>query len=417
MKNRRKISLVICLVATLLATSLFGCGVGNKEKSQEDILSEMKEFSTPDKSASIYLNKDWEVENLGLEEAGIDFWVCVTNEKGDQSAILMQFPKTGAYAMATNMDEVKEMVNESYGFSSDGKKAEVPEVPGMDNIEAVTGTMKVDSNKADAYVVYGETDYAYYALIYGADHMNEDIIAAAKASCSKFKENVPQEDDSTTVEMTDTVRWFNASYAILTELNGWDYNRFAGLAANEENMAMEQESLKEWWDVTDRASADENLDWILTEGHRTDFADNMAYLQENGIQDVPEEERADFVMEYFSVDEDTAQALANAYAYYEQYGSNAIAGWDYCRAMNLLSFYYLAGYYNEQEALDKSLEIAQTMQPMFGSWDELMESYFRGYEYWAEESSDERRAIYEDLKTRDDNPYAVDYNMTLEKTW
>lgn len=63
------------------------------------------------------------------------------------------------------------------------------------------------------------------------------------------------------------------------------------------------------------------------------------------------------------------------------------------------------------------MEIAQTIQPMFGSWDELMESYMRGYEYWAEESSDERRAIYEDLKSRTDNPYAVDYNMTLEKTW
>ena len=36
--------------------------------------------------------------------------------------------------------------------------------------------------------------------------------------------------------------------------------------------------------------------------------------------------------------------------------------------MNLMSFYYLAGYYTEQEALDKSLEIARTMQPLFESW-------------------------------------------------
>jgi hypothetical protein len=46
-----------------------------------------------------------------------------------------------------------------------------------------------------------------------------------------------------------------------------------------------------------------------------------------------------------------------------------------------------------------------------------MDSYLRGYEYWAEESSDERRAVYEDLKGREDNPYAVDFKMTLEKTW
>ena len=105
------------------------------------------------------------------------------------------------------------------------------------------------------------------------------------------------------------------------------------------------------------------------------------------------------------------------FGFYEQYGPDAIAGWDYCRAMNLMSFYYLAGYYTEQEALDKSLEIARTMQPLFESWDDLMSSYMRGYEYWAEESADERRALYEDLKTRQDNPYSVDFKMQLEKTW
>ncbi len=82
-----------------------------------------------------------------------------------------------------------------------------------------------------------------------------------------------------------------------------------------------------------------------------------------------------------------------------------------------MSFYYLAGYYTEEEALDKSLEIAQTLQPLFTSWDDLIASYMRGYEYWAEESSADRQAVYEDLKTRSDNPYTVDYNTTLEKTW
>lgn len=416
MKNKSKAAVALCLIMALLVTALTGCGAG-AEKSQEDILSEMKEFATPDGSASIYLNKDWEVQDLGLEEAGIDFWMCVASEDESEVAVLMQFPKTGANAMNVDIDGVKDMVEESYGFISDGKEAETPEVPGMSNLEAATGTMQIDSSKADAYVVYGETDYAYYALMYGANSMSKSILAEAKAAFSKFAENVPEEEDNTTVELSDTVRWFNASYAILTEINGWDYNRFAGLAANEENMALEQQSLEEWWGVTDRASADETLDWILTEGHRADFAENMAYLQENGIQDVAEAERADFVMEYFYVDEDQAQSMADAYAYYEQYGPNAIDGWDYCRAMNLLSFYYLAGYYNEQEALDKSLEIAQTMQPLFTSWDELADSYLRGYEYWAEESSDERRAVYDDLKSRDDNPYAVDYNTALEKTW
>ena len=47
----------------------------------------------------------------------------------------------------------------------------------------------------------------------------------------------------------------------------------------------------------------------------------------------------------------------------------------------------------------------------------MIGSYMRGYEYWAEESSAERQAVYEDLKTREDNPFVVDFKMALEKTW
>ena len=46
-----------------------------------------------------------------------------------------------------------------------------------------------------------------------------------------------------------------------------------------------------------------------------------------------------------------------------------------------------------------------------------MDSYFIGYEYWAEESSDERRAVYEDLKAASDSPFNVDWNLEFEKTW
>ena len=98
---------------------------------------------------------------------------------------------------------------------------------------------------------------------------------------------------------------------------------------------------------------------------------------------------------------------------YEQFGAEAIDGWDYCRALNLMSFFYLAGYYTEEEALDKSLEIAVTLQEKFDSWDALVDSYLRGYEYWAEESSDERREVYEDLTemrgglTRQARPFRI----------
>lgn len=407
--KKNRLVWMICLMTLIVAACLQGCG---SPKTQEELLADMQEFATPDGTAAIYLNKDWKAEDMG-----IDFFMAAMNDSETELAILMQFQKKGVNQMASSMDEVKGFITDGYGYTADSESVEAPVVPGMTNVEAEKGKAQVEDTSAEVYLVYGETDYAYYAILYGANSMNDNMIAYAKASCSKFRETVPEEEDATTVEITDTVRWFNASYAVLTELNGWDYNRFAGLPANEEAKALEQQSLDEWWGVTDRASADETLDWALTEGHRYGFADNMSYLEENGMGDVAEADRAAFVLEYFDVTEEEAQVLVDEYAMYEEFGPTAIDGWDYCRAMNLVSFYYLAGYYTEQEALDKSLEIAQTMQPLFTSWDELVDSYLRGYEYWAEESSDERRAIYEDLKSRADNPYAVDYNTSLEKTW
>lgn len=403
----KKLALVICLTAALASAALQGC----RAKTPEDMLARMQEFSTPDDTASIYLDKSWKTQ-----EAPMDGWLIAASSREDNAVFLLQFIKNGLSSQAGSMEDVKDIIKTSYNLSGE-TKAETPEVPGMTNVTAITGRMSVDSAEVDAYIVYGETDYAYYSMAYAADKMNDSKIASFKVSCSKFRENAPEVEDRTTAELTDTIRWFNASYAVLTDLNGWDYNRFAGLAANDDVMAMEQKSLEEWWSVTDRATADSTLDWILTEGHRATFAEDMAYLEEAGIRDIVPQERSAFLLDQFEMTEDEAQNYAEMFGFYEQYGPDAIAGWDYCRAMNLMSFYYLAGYYTEQEALDTSLEIARTMQPLFESWDDLMSSYMRGYEYWAEESADERRALYEDLKTRQDNPYSVDFKMQLEKTW
>ena len=175
--------------------------------------------------------------------------------------------------------------------------------------------------------------------------------------------------------------------------------------------------LEEWWSVTDRQTADENLDWLLNEGHRLTFVEDVTTFEEVGIQDVPAEERAALILENYIMTEDEAAQWAEWYNAYEQYGENALAGWDYSRAMSVLSNYYVAGYYTQEEALDKSLEVAATIQASFDSWEAFMESYFLGYEYWAEESSDERRAVYEEIKQASDSPYNLDWNLTLEKTW
>ena len=85
--------------------------------------------------------------------------------------------------------------------------------------------------------------------------------------------------------------------------------------------------------------------------------------------------------------------------------------------MSNLGYYYLAGYYVETEALDRGLEIAKEIQALYGSWDVFAESYLAGYASWSGDSSESRRQIYESLKQSSWNPYALDWNLPLEKSW
>lgn len=218
-------------------------------------------------------------------------------------------------------------------------------------------------------------------------------------------------------EEPDTIKWFNASFAILTEINGQDYTVYCGMKDSELDKLRVTAALEQSWGITDRQGAEEMQEWLMSEGHRTDFVEWGQYMEEAGIEDIPEEDWNEVLQEALEMDETETEFWIDMYKMYKEYGEHAIDAWDYCRALNLLCFYYAADLYTKEEALDASLEIAKEMQSIYGSWDELIDSYLRGYEYWSEESSDERRAIYEDLKSRDDNPFAIDYNIILEKTW
>lgn len=368
-------------------------------------LPALEEFSALDGSYSISMSNRWVRSDGSTEEM-----LTISNILGTEIAIVFQIRKSGIVT-GTGVDEMRDTMEDSYGVTS-ADPVDGFDLPGLDNICAYRGKATALGSDYDGCFVYGESDYAIYAVTFFMTDMDDDKIDNFRTYCSTFKETAPEVEVS---ELSDTLRWINASYAVLTEINGWDYNVFGGLTANDANGEMVRVMLEEWWGVTDRQSAEDTLDWILTEGHRADFAEDMTYLESIGLSDV--DDRVGYLAILTDSDEEMAEKYAEWYEMYENYGAGAIDAWDYCRALNLLGFYYIAGYCTEEEALDRSLEIAETLQPMFGSWDELVGSYLRGYEYWAEESSDERREIYEDLNSRAGGPYAVDYNTELTKTW
>ena len=164
------------------------------------------------------------------------------------------------------------------------------------------------------------------------------------------------------------------------------------------------------WGITDRASADSAINWLLTSGHRSGFQEEMGLLSYMGYLNGTEQQ----IEEQYKDNEFVKDMLLA----YKRGGEGAIDGWDYCRAMQVLRECYLAEYYTETEMLDQMLSAAQTIQARFVSWDDMAESYMRGYEYW-NNSPDKyrtRKNLYEKLK-KETSFYAVDWNLPLGKAW
>ncbi len=355
----KKVKRSMVLAAVALALILTGCGGAVV----------MKEFTSADETVSIQMSEKWTAEDMG---AGSEGWVAAANANGSDAVIVMQLPKN-VYG-TIDMDDWQDLINNSYAVSG-AETIENPSVPGMEVVAAYSCAVTADGVKGEGRILYGETDYAYYNILYVALKINAAKTEYFNNVCASFQENAPEMEDLSTIDRTDTVQWFNNTCAVLTAVNSWDYTLFGGAPANDSSKAIVQNMLNEWWDVTDHESADETMDWLLNEGQRVSFAEELGC------------------------------------------GEDDVAGWDYCRAMSLLGYYYLAGYYTEEEALDQSLEVAKTIQNTFDSWDSLMDSYFAGYEYWSEDNSGERREIYEGIKAEADSPFNLDWGMTLEKSW
>ncbi len=387
-------------VVMMLAAVIAGCG------GKEVV---MKEFRSPDETVTIKLNEEWQAENMGF-----DGWVAAANKSGTDAVIIMQFEKTTSGI--SGVGDIQDVIKQNYGLS-DVKEAEKPVIEGVTGIEAYTCKMDMDGTTGEGYLIYGETDYAYYAFIYAANRLNDNKKSNFRTSCESFQENAPEIENNSAVETTDTIQWFNAAYAVLTHANGWDYTIYGGLPANDTSKQLQTSLLDQWWGVTDRNSADETIEWLITEGHNSGFAADMESLAEDGLGDVEPENRVDYLLQNYEISEAAANSYVSCFAAYEANPENTMIAWDYSRAMSVVSECYLAGFYTETEALDLSLEVGKMIQESFDSWESFMESYLVGYEYWAEESSDERRALYEELKAAPDNPYAVDFHLTLEKSW
>lgn len=190
-------------------------------------------------------------------------------------------------------------------------------------------------------------------------------------SCSKFtgiskKEKISPEKKS-----------LLAYGAILSSRNDMNFEDIGfvknGLDYTKMHRAPIAHLLKEWWSVTDRQSALDNLNWLVNEGHRKDWDAYVYNLQ----QDKPEK------YEGFEVDkknyDQCVQMLKINFNISEDIIRNVDMGaWDYDRLVTVARWSYIAGYISEEEAW-KYCETAKNLaQASYNSWQEYFVSHALG---------------------------------------
>lgn len=232
-------------------------------------------------------------------------------------------------------------------------------------------------------------------------------------------------------ELPETVLWFNATYACLTYANGCDWRWVGGQEPTEENVKMAQYLLSSSWNVTDRESGIETVNDLLAGGHRAKCRECMDDLEKWDLMNLSGTRFGEEVIKITNgerTDIDLGDAPGRyVLAYYMRHKDiepEYIAAWDLCRVNQLYADFYLCGFMDYEEAMDASLENSLRLQKMYDSWDDMMEAYLFGFQFWqgdldveGDSPTKERRSYYEMLKKSDDNPYELDWNMELKKSW
>ncbi len=170
----------------------------------------------------------------------------------------------------------------------------------------------------------------------------------------------------------------------------------------------------ESWDISDRASAKELLDWLIDEGHRTGHWNMSQFLlRENvttcaGLDNPPDNCRDGDVKAIHDFAQDLESKLAG----------KTIAAWDYGRLINIARWSYTLDYITEEEAWTYMLIAAKRSQVEYKSWEEYGQSYLLGRGYWLQDlkGSSVQSRIVQNLMSPEGNQAwsTLDWNTKLD---
>lgn len=242
----------------------------------------------------------------------------------------------------------------------------------------------------------------------------------AQITSDRIVANTQNKADS---NLDETILWFNATYAPLSYSNDGDWRLIGGWEDTQENKDMTSALLLFDWEVYDKKSALDTINNLKKSGHRQKWQEYEDELRELGLLSLDEVSFAEKFIET-GIEENAIRYLIVYEMYHQGISSDDIAAWDLCRVNQLYADAYVCGYLSYEEAMDGSLQNSLILQKKFASWEEMIDSYMLGYQFWQNDlciTDDsptlERWACYEELNAMEGGPYTLDWDMTLAKCW
>jgi hypothetical protein len=169
----------------------------------------------------------------------------------------------------------------------------------------------------------------------------------------------------------DQKAWAIAASAILASFNRESLNSLPSGG----NAQSARKLLRDWWSISNRDDLLGALSWIEQGGHRQLFSELGLRTAKASSEQIRQA--------LTHLNPEQANSVRVAHRYYDQFGTQSIAGWDFARYINLCRWGVTAGYLSEDEAWPRVMYAASTLQQTFGSWRDFGENYLVGREFWS----------------------------------
>ena len=205
---------------------------------------------------------------------------------------------------------------------------------------------------------------------------SQQLREARQTSLEELKGQLPWADQhALSLRAVFAEIWIRDLFDQPDDLPHWEY--FYSVQPPAEKLGELASTLKDGWDVEGHDSAVSKLGWLLSDGHRADYARIQAALKGGGAFDLTDQKRA-----AQALGPELAREAGVVLKWQAQVGAAGAAAFDYARAVDVAGQALALGYLSEAEAWKIIRHCGLHARDTFDNWEAFGRSFQAGAEFW-----------------------------------